>query len=150
VNRSLFLFVLAAMLGSTWAAQKQQVYKWTDANGVVHFTDSPPPKDTPNVQSVRMVGGTTATAPATPEPAEDKTPQGPTPSNAIPGTTAPATNADPEDAARCMTARANLELLQGDASVGIPGADGKTEPLDDKSRAAQLANAKLAVARFCK
>lgn len=34
-----------------------QMYKWTDAKGVVHFSDSPPPADVKKAQEVRAAGG---------------------------------------------------------------------------------------------
>src|SRR5262249_18717051 len=119
------------------------VYKWTDANGVVHFADAPPPNDTKNVQSVRLVGGTTATAPAV--AADANAPANP----AQTGT--PATASAPGDlAALCKQAPAHLELLPAGAPVGIAGPDGKATALDDSARDGQIVNAKVAISRYCK
>jgi hypothetical protein len=148
MHRLAIVFVLAAGITSVGAAEKKQVYKWTDANGVVHFTDAPPPKDTPNVQSVRLVGGMTSSAPAV---AEESAAPTTAPNSAPNQSAAPATAAaKPDDATLCKTARANLELLQGDTPVGVADAQGKADVLDDKARATQLANAKVAIARYCK
>src|SRR5262245_48815905 len=39
-------------------ASAQTVYKWTDAEGKVHFSDTPPPpQSTKNVTEMRMRGG---------------------------------------------------------------------------------------------
>lgn len=136
------LLVLACAAASAWSADKQQVYKWTDANGVVHFSDAPPPSETKNVQALHLVGGTTAAAPAA---AADEKPKDPA---APPGT---ATTGAPADSSElCKQSRANLELLQSKTPVGIAGADGKAAPLDDQARESQIANAKLAIAHYCK
>src|SRR5579885_2373702 len=51
------LLLLAPLWLAAASAGAEQVYKWTDASGVVHYTDAPPPKDTQNVQTVRVTGG---------------------------------------------------------------------------------------------
>jgi hypothetical protein len=143
MNRVVILLVLACAAASVFAADKKQVYKWTDANGVTHFSDAPPPKDTQNVQTLHMVGGMTAAAPM---PTDEK------PKDAAAGSTTPGApgEAVPDEATLCKRSQSNLELLQGNTPVGIPGADGKATLLDDKAREAQIANAKVAIARFCK
>jgi len=141
MNRNLILLVLACAAASATAVDKQQVYKWTDANGIVHFSDAPPPQDTKNVQELHLSGGTTtASAPAAADNPKDAA--------ATAANGAPA-NA-PDEATLCKQSRANLELLQGKTPVGIAGADGKAQALDDQARQAQIANAKLAISRFCK
>jgi glutaredoxin len=48
--------VLAAVL--TMAAQAQtNVYRWTDKDGKVHFSDTPPPEDAKNATQKRLGGG---------------------------------------------------------------------------------------------
>ena len=145
MNRVVILFGLACAAASAGAADKQQVYKWTDANGVVHFSDAPPPNDTKNVQSLHLAGGM-ATAAAS--PTEDK-PKDATGAAAAPASATPSST-PPDEATLCKQSRDNLELLQGKTPVGITGADGKAVVLDDKARDAQIANAKLAISRFCK
>src|ERR1700760_711665 len=51
------VFFLATMAVSTAFAAGGQVYKWTDAQGVVHYSDAPPPTTQTNVQTVRVTGG---------------------------------------------------------------------------------------------
>ncbi len=36
------------------SAQGQQMYRWTDAEGRVHYSDQPPPKDAKNVQAKNL------------------------------------------------------------------------------------------------
>ena len=138
------LLVLLCAAACAWSADRQQVYKWTDANGVVHFTDTPPPRETKDVQALHLIGGTTAAA--EPAAADDK------PKDAAnPAQTGATAAADADQAALCKQAHANLELLQSNTPVGIPGPDGKaTTPIDDKTRQGQIASATLAVSRYCK
>jgi hypothetical protein len=144
MNRAMILLVMTCAAASVPAADKQQVYKWTDANGVVHFSDAPPPSDTKNVESLHLAGGTTTAAAAADQPpnAAASSPA----ANAAPAAPPNAT----DDATLCKQSRANLELLQGKTPVGIAGADGKAQVLDDKAREIQIANAKLSISRFCK
>lgn len=145
MNRPVALLILACAAASAWSAEKQQVYKWTDANGVVHFSDAPPGNDTKNVQSMRLVGGMTAAAPAAAGDTAKDAPANPAPPGAVAAADTPV-----DLAALCKQARANLELLQSNTPVGIAGADGKATALDDNARAGQIANAKLVIARYCK
>jgi glutaredoxin len=47
-----------ALIASLDAAAQTSVYKWTDADGKVHFSDTPPPpQDSKNVTEKRMGGG---------------------------------------------------------------------------------------------
>ena len=142
MNRIVILLAMACAAASVSAADKQQVYKWTDANGVVHFSDAPPPQDTKDVQSLHLAGGTTTAA--TDQAPKEAATAGPVAA----GAAAPPNATD--DATLCKQARANLELLQGKTPVGIAGADGKAEVLDDRGRQAQIDNAKRSISRFCK
>jgi hypothetical protein len=59
------LIVLALCFAAASAyAEQGQVYKWTDAGGVVHYSDAPPPKDVTNVQTVKVSGGDRPRSPA--------------------------------------------------------------------------------------
>jgi glutaredoxin len=59
VTRAIFLFVIAL---SAVGVSAQQMYRWTDQNGRVHITDTPPPRGAKGVQKSRG-----AAAPATPQ-----------------------------------------------------------------------------------
>lgn len=146
MNRKLVLLVLSCFMVGAYATD-QQVYKWTDAGGVVHFSDAPPPKDAKDVQLMRVSGSDRPRS-------VDSTP------NSEPGSEAQGENggapvaapADPKDAnaKACATARNNLDLLQSKMPVSVTGADGKPIPLDDKARAAQIAAANANIELYCK
>ena len=56
MTRTIFFLAMCLPVAAASAAQSQ-VYKWTDAQGVVHYSDAPPPTTQANVQQVRISGG---------------------------------------------------------------------------------------------
>ena len=145
MNRVMILLALACTAASALAADKQQVYKWTDANGVVHFSDAPPPKDTQNVQSMRLVGGTTATASST----EDEGKAAAADASKTVASAPPPPAAEDARAKECEQAQRNLKVLQSDLPVSELGADGKVKPIEDKERAARIAGVQDRIAQYC-
>ena len=145
MNRKLVLLALSCFVVGAYAAD-QQVYKWTDASGVVHFSDAPPPKDAKDVQLMRVSG---SDRPRSVETAANGEPVS-NPEGENGGT--PAAPPDPKDAnaKACATARNNLEILNSKMPVSVTGPDGKALPLDDKARAAQIAAANANVELYCK
>jgi hypothetical protein len=147
MNRKLPLLALLLVAASAYAADSQ-VYKWTDASGVVHYSDAPPPKDTQNVQTVRVSGGDRPHAVggdnADAADAADKA------KPAAAGNPAGAPTDPSGGRARdCQTARSNLELLQGKMPVAVKNADGTQQPLDDKTRQLQINSANAQIALSC-
>jgi hypothetical protein len=145
MNRLAILLVLACGAISAHAATKDQVYKWTDANGVVHYSYTPPPNDTQDVKSMHIVGDTTVEAPRA-AASDDKT----KPASA---TTPPANAGVPDNAdnraKECDQAKRNLALLQSPYPVSELGPDGKPQPIDDKERGARIAGVNDRIAQFC-
>lgn len=58
--------IIAALLGAACAAGAQQLYRWTDAQGRVHVTDTPPPPGAKAAQAKSL-------APASAAPASGET-----------------------------------------------------------------------------
>lgn len=144
------LLALLLVAASAYATDAQ-VYKWTDAGGVVHYTDAPPPLDTKDVQTVRVRGGDrphavgnenteTAGKAADAEAAKPAEP---------PQATPVADTAD-NRAKACDLARNNLELLQSKFPVSVAGSNGKAQELDDKGRQGQIADANAQITLYCK
>ncbi|KFN43625.1 DUF4124 domain-containing protein [Arenimonas oryziterrae] len=103
------------------ASAEDRVYKWTDANGVVHYTQIEPDKVRSQARDIKV---------HTPEVAPPK----PT----------------PEDTA-CLRAKLSLDLLaKGTALVIDKDGDGQTERMTDEDRAAAKDLAERQVAAFCK
>ncbi|HTI97187.1 MAG TPA: DUF4124 domain-containing protein [Rudaea sp.] len=143
MNRKLVLLALSCFVVGAYAADRQ-VYKWTDASGVVHFSDAPPPKDAKTVQLMRVSG--------------DDRPHAVEAAGGEAGGAAPAGTNGADNAAAsgnanakaCATARNNLEILNSKMPVSVTGPDGKAVPLDDKARAAQIAVANANIELYCK
>jgi hypothetical protein len=144
MNRQLLSF---ALLCATVSAHAEQVYKWTDAAGVVHYSDATPPKDALNVQTVRVSGGDRPHAIPT-DSADASAPAADAKPDAAPAPAAPATQTDtPEARAQlCQAARNNLEVLQSKFQVSMPGTN---KPMDDKTRQLQIAAANAQAAAYC-
>lgn len=146
----LLLLVLIAAGASASAAQ---VYSWTDANGVKHFSDSPPPPSV-TAQKIKVRGALTTdqgTQPATePQPAQEPKPS----EQAPPGATAsakPLVDSPENRAKQCQMAKSNLALLQSNYQVSAPASgDGKAAVLDDAGRKQAIDKASDQVAFYCK
>jgi hypothetical protein len=141
--------LLVALVAIAATAHAADVYKWTDAGGVVHYADTEPPAEA-KAERVHVVGmaDKAASADAKDVDANDAA--------AIAAATA---QRAPEAASlvaaekqRCDHARQDLELLQSNQPVALdPARTGKpAEPLDDKQRQMQIANAQTLIAQNCK
>ena len=127
--------------------QAADLYKWTDADGVVHYSDTEPPA---SVKSVKMHVAGTKTAAETDAAANDaaEAAASATKVEAQAGTLASSVQSAER---RCEQARANLEVLQGKLAVGMDTSDtGKPEVLDDKQRQAEVARSQSIIATYCK
>lgn len=122
---TLAALLTASLLATPVAAQ--ELYQWKDANGVTHYSDTPPPAGAEHsVRHISQSGAATraATADETEAPAENEA---------------------------CQSARSNLALLQSDGPVG-EDTDGDGEPdreLDATQREAQLQLAEAAIRVHC-
>lgn len=123
------LSLLAMLAGTPALAQKQQVYRWVDTDGITHYSDSPPP------QGQGFETRDVAIPPAPPPPPA-----------AAPAEQPVAAAPDPQRQQKCQTARNNLALLRGDKplSMDVDG-DGVTEDLDavERQRQVDLANRQI-------
>lgn len=107
------------------SAQSGAAYQWKDANGVTHYSSSPPPSGAYKTRAVSSQGASiSAAATAAAQPAEDP---------------------------QCATARANLKLLQGKGAVQIDSnGDGKPDrPLTEAERGNQSALAEATLKANC-
>ncbi len=106
------------------AVSAQSAYQWKDANGVTHYSSTPPPSGAYQTRAVSNNGASIAATTAAAVPAED---------------------------AQCTTARANLKLLQGKGGVQIDSnGDGKPDrSLSDTERADQAALAEATLKANC-
>jgi hypothetical protein len=140
MRRELFMIAIWSVAGVAAAAD---VYKWTDAGGVVHYSDAQPP-DATNAQTVHLVGPvTTQAASAATAPPETGDAAASAPANpVVTGAALPQL--------RCDQARKNLEVLQSAGAVGHDDGTGKPQALSNAARDAEIAEAQAVIARNCK
>jgi hypothetical protein len=134
-------WLLLVLLAVGLPAVATEMYSWTDANGVRHFSDSPPPPDVTSAHKVKVAGGVTTNAPVEEAPPKAAESAGPA--------LAAAAGYAPEDIERnCAAARTNKAALEKyrqelDASGNAMDADA------DKRNKDQLAKATQQIALFC-
>lgn len=110
---------------ATLGAHASEIYQWTDARGVTHYSETPPPAGTEyQVRRITDSGASTRAAPAPAAAEEEESPQ-------------------------CATARSNIEVLSGEGPVHQEEAGGDTRELDADERANQLELAQAAVRAYC-
>lgn len=142
---STLLMTAALVLMPAFAgAQTNQatIYKWTDAQGVVHFSMQPPADPAVDVRVQKKTRTEPAEADGSPAAA-----------NPVPAQAAAATpEAKPEpkkDPAICARARANLEQLQNRRYVTVRDEYGEERILDEEAVATEIERAQKAVANNC-
>jgi hypothetical protein len=117
-----------------------QVYKWKDASGTVHYSQSPPPGGAAKFKQLK---------------ADTSVPPAPAASVAKPAAAATAqpaatTMADtPENRAKlCTSLQTNLAALKGSAPV-VMQQGGKQTALDDNARKQQASAAQAQYQQYC-
>jgi len=138
MTRTWLLFVLLAASSPAAAAD---MYSWTDANGVKHFSDSPPPANVLKAQKLKVKGGVTSAADAAATDAPAAKDSGPA--------LAAAAGYAPDDIKRnCDIARKNLTSL--DAQKPALNADGNPVDADAaKNYQAQVDKTNQQIKLFC-
>ncbi len=144
----------------------QEFYRWTDANGQLHISQSPPAKSVQyEIVTLQQLSKQQLHKPRTDAPANAPATAATTPAAAVPPTAAqnPATldqqveqlNQKAEvlqqqlDSQRCLSAQKNKAALERQAPVYTTDSAGKQTFLDDSQRAVQLEVAEEEISRFC-
>lgn len=132
--RRLLVLVLALVAGSALAqGGATKVYKWTDKDGRVHYSQTPPPEGEVKELKVRS-------APATPVDAK------PEDADAKP---------DPEAERKagfkrnCETARSNLAQFQQQGQLMTQQPDGTMTPVSNTEKQAGMAQAQKDISYYC-
>lgn len=135
-------WLLLAMLAVALPAAATEMYSWTDAHGVKHFSDSPPPPNVVKAQKLKVTGGITTTSAANNEATEQA-------ANSSGPALAAAAGYSPEDIQRnCDIAHKNLGALE--AQQPALDADGNPADADAaRSRQAQIDKANQQIKLFC-
>ena len=118
-----------------------QVYKWTDANGTVHYSETPPVEGT-KFNKVKTNGSV--------EPLAAPTPAANTEQASAAPAAPPAPIADtPENRhTLCESLKTNIAALQGSAPV-VMQQGGKSTALDDGQRKEQTGAAQAQYQQYC-
>ena len=143
----------ASILGLSLAcvagfASAQQIYKWKDAGGVIHFSQTPPANGTHYTKMQLTSEPDVASNPSSSAATEgDKEPDSSARQRA---TTSGGTQADtPSNRAElCKQLSANITLLQGKQPVVTGGGD-KQAVMSDNAREQQLATARAQQVQYC-
>lgn len=119
-----------------------QVYKWTDANGTVHYSEAPPAQ---GIKYSKVT--TTGTVEPLSKPASRANPEDSNEGNREP---TPKTVADtPENRkSLCASLKSNLATLQGSGPV-VMEKDGKTNALNAEQRKQQIDTAQAQYNQYC-
>jgi len=146
-------FAAAAAIGLSLAciagfASAQQIYKWKDANGVIHFSQTPPASGM-HYTKMRLTSEPDVSSNPPPASGADNT----EPGSSAPQKSAPASSTQPDTASNrvelCKQLTSNINLLQGKQPVVTGGSNGKQEVMSDNAREAQLATAQAQHAQYC-
>lgn len=116
-----------------------QVYKWTDPQGTVHYSEIPPPQGT----AYKRITTTGSEQPVAPSPIRD--------TDAPASETAAAAPIEdtPENRAKlCSSLKTNLDLLKGKGAV-VMEQEGKPVALNDEQRSQQITLAEKQYQQFC-
>ena len=136
-------WLLLVLLTFSLPAFAGEMYSWTDANGVKHFSDSPPPPNVQKSQKVKVKGGVTSSVPAEDEQKKDDATKAGGPALAS------AAGYSPEMIkGNCEVARSNLSILQ-DQKLPVD-AEGFPSDLEGaKKRQADIDKANQQIKLFC-
>jgi len=113
-----------ALAAASAGAGASDIYQWTDARGITHYSETPPPAGTP--YQTRRITNTGSSAQPAPAPGGDA------------GT-------NPQ----CAAARANIEILTSEGPVQQEDAEGNARELTADERARQLDLAQAAARAYC-
>ena len=122
---TIFAIAGLSLLCLAGAAGAGEVYQWKDANGVTHYSQTPPAKGQYQQRQITNRGAGVAQ-------------------------TATQAAAAPPENAQCAAARANLAVLKGAGPVREQDADGKAgRVLSDADKASQTELANAAIKAYC-
>lgn len=143
------LLLIAGSLGATVMAQ-QFIYKWTDEQGMVQYSELPPPSGVNYEQVRKPTGAIPGAAPAVShQQAKEK--EALAQEEAKQKEQAEQAQKQVEDvrAKNCEIAKKNVQVLQGDTQVVRTDPKGNKIVLDAEQRAVELQKAQKDQGYFC-
>lgn len=155
---TIFFMIIIVAVFTMWAPQsaaQDEVYRWVDENGVVHFGDKAPQQQEAEVISIPESSGVSPQRSSRPEPGNPADNQEPQPSPAQQARDARAEARQERQAeakvtaANCKMARELISKLEPTPRVIVTHEDGTVTRMDDDERLAKIAEAKAFVAENC-
>jgi hypothetical protein len=133
------------------SASAQQVYKWKDSTGVVHFSQTPPTNGA-HFTEMKLASGSDVPSRA-PAPAANPSAAAEAGQD-VPDAPPPAQHGTQPDtpsnrAKLCKQLGSNVSLLQGKTAVVVTGSDGKPQVMSSQAREQQLATTRAQQAQYC-
>jgi hypothetical protein len=134
------VWTLVLLIAGTGLASAEQYYKWKDADGVWHYTTTPPPKD---VTADKVAVSRGPLQPIAPVPAEGEGEPATDEARKVEQVRAQIRQA-------CDRARANVAVLQETVDVEADtNGDGKLEKIEGAGRARELERARQLEQAYC-
>ena len=168
MQRNLTNGLLLAMIGGAWlvsAPAGAQTYKWTDADGKIHYSDQPPPANAKEEGTLKPLKPSAPTTSASPS-ASDKSATTAKPKTYVEQEAefrkrqVEAAEREAEDKKKaadaaekkqnCVLARAQLQNLQSGGRITRTNAQGEREYLSDAQIAQEIERGKKTVDGWCK
>ncbi len=151
LKRTLFCLVLAGGCGIAAIAQAQQViYKWTDDQGQLKYSELAPPAGVAYEMVRKPSGPSSGVVQNAPDPAKEQEKKA-AEEAAKQKEQGEQAQKEAEDVRtkNCEVAKKNVQVLQGDSPVVKTDAKGNKAALDAEQRAAELKKAQKDQDYFC-
>jgi hypothetical protein len=142
------VFCLAAT-GSVFG-QTKQMYRWTDENGVVHFTDTRPEGQNVTVYDIPESGQQVDHSPAGQADTAGEPSLAQQRREEMASKREEAQAAQAVNDAECAAKRSEVEQLEPHRRVFFTNEQGETERMDDVERTNRVAEAKAFIEKNCK
>lgn len=149
------VFTTAALIGAPDALAEDEVYRWVDKNGVVHFGDRPPQDGVAESVSIPQSAGVSAQTAAETSSNDAKQTAEPQPSvaqqlrNERAETQRKNEERDKVIAQACAQRRTLVAQLEPSTRVMVKDENGNVTRLDDNVRLETLDEAKTYIAKNC-
>lgn len=144
-----FLVISALLATLAGSLQAQEMYKWTDENGVVHFSDKKPAGRDVEAQNVPSGPPLQGANPYAQEPADEAS-AGQQRREEIASANQQAREQNQKKQAQCANWQSEVDRLEPNRRVFYENEKGETVRMDDVERVNQVAQLKSQIARFCK
>ncbi|MBT2115459.1 DUF4124 domain-containing protein [Dyella sp. LX-66] len=139
--------LLLAPLAFALPAAAQQVYKWTDASGSVHYSDTPPPKGGAS-KKITLSGIPQSSPSEAPQPAKEGSGREQTSGSAEAPAQAPVADTPDNRKKLCTTLKGNLDILRDKKPVVVQEGN-QAKVLDDAQRKQQQSTAEAQYKQYC-